>query len=148
MYIFFFYPFFGCTSACGAPSQGSDPSCSCDLSRTCGNTRARNQICVPVFPRHCWSWSATMETTIWIFFFFFFQHMKFPGSGLNQSYSCRPMPQTQQRGVRALFDLHQGWWQHRMLNPLREARDWTRVLMDTSQVITTEPQWELPTSFN
>ena len=30
-------------------------------------------------------------------------------------------------------DLHHSLWQHRILNPLSEARDQTHVLMDTSQ---------------
>ena len=30
-------------------------------------------------------------------------------------------------------DLHQGSWQHRILNPLSEAKDQTCNLMDTSQ---------------
>ena len=32
-----------------------------------------------------------------------------------------------------VFYLHHSSWQHRILNPLREARDQTRILMDTSQ---------------
>ena len=31
-------------------------------------------------------------------------------------------------------DLHQSSWQRQILNPLREARDLTRILMDASQV--------------
>ena len=31
-------------------------------------------------------------------------------------------------------NLHHSSWQHRMLNPLSEARDRTCVLMDTSQI--------------
>ena len=31
-------------------------------------------------------------------------------------------------------DLHHSSWQRRILNPLREARDQTRVLMDASQI--------------
>ena len=44
---------------------------------------------------------------------------KFPGSGFNQSCSCQPMPQSQQRQI---------------LNPPSEARDQTRILMVTSWV--------------
>ena len=33
-----------------------------------------------------------------------------------------------------VFDLHQSSWQHLILNPLREARDLTRILVDTSQI--------------
>ena len=31
-------------------------------------------------------------------------------------------------------DLHHSSWQHRILNPLSEARDGTRILMDPSRV--------------
>ena len=34
-----------------------------------------------------------------------------------------------------VFDLHHSSWQHRILNPLREARDQTHVLMDTCEVL-------------
>ena len=30
-----------------------------------------------------------------------------------------------------IFDLHQSLWQHQVLNPLSEAREQTRILMDT-----------------
>ena len=33
-----------------------------------------------------------------------------------------------------MCDLHHSSWQHQILNPLREARDRTRILIDTSQV--------------
>ena len=33
-----------------------------------------------------------------------------------------------------ICDLHHSLWQHRILNPLKEARDGTYVLMDTSWV--------------
>ena len=38
-------------------------------------------------------------------------------------------------------NLHESSWQHRILNPLSEARDRTCVVT----LITVEPQWELPT---
>ena len=31
-----------------------------------------------------------------------------------------------------ICDLHHSSWQHQILNPLNEARDWTCILMDTS----------------
>ena len=34
----------------------------------------------------------------------------------------------------SIFDLHHSSQQHRILNPLSKARDWTRVLMDTGWV--------------
>ena len=48
------------------------------------------------------------------------RHMEVPRlGGLNRSCSCWPMPQP---------------WQRQIFNPLSEARDQTRVLMDTSRI--------------
>ena len=49
-----------------------------------------------------------------------------------------------------LCDLLCSAWLCRILNPLREARDRTHILMDTSQFLSeppAEPQWELPQAF-
>ena len=36
-------------------------------------------------------------------------------------------------------------WQHQILSPLREARDQTQILTETtSEPLPAEPQWELP----
>ena len=51
--------------------------------------------------------------------------------GLNWSYSCWPTPQPQQSHIRASST---AYTVAQILNPPRGARDWTRVLMDTSQV--------------
>ena len=40
-------------------------------------------------------------------------------------------------------DLYHSSWQCQILNPLSEARGRTCILMDTSQVVTSEPWWEL-----
>ena len=40
-------------------------------------------------------------------------------------------------------DLHHGSWQRRIINPLSEARDWTYVLVDASQICFAEPWQEL-----
>ena len=42
-----------------------------------------------------------------------------------------------------IYDLYHSSRQCQILNPLGEARDQTCILMDTSWIITTEPQWEL-----
>ena len=34
-----------------------------------------------------------------------------------------------------IFDLHHSLWQHRILYPLRDARDQTRIFMDASWVL-------------
>ena len=54
---------------------------------------------------------------------------KFPGYRSNWSCSCQPTPQPQQHQICNLCCI---LWQHRILNPLSEARDLTRILMDTS----------------
>ena len=33
-----------------------------------------------------------------------------------------------------VYDLHPSSWQRQILNPLRDARDQARILMDTSQI--------------
>ena len=42
-----------------------------------------------------------------------------------------------------VFDLYHSSWQHQILNPLMEARDWTCSLMHLVGIVTTEPHWEL-----
>ena len=34
-----------------------------------------------------------------------------------------------------ICDLYHSWWQCQILNPLSEARDQTRIFMDTNQVL-------------
>ena len=49
----------------------------------------------------------------------------------------------------AAASLHHSSRQCQILNPLMETRDCTRILMDASWVVSTEPQWELlDQSFN
>ena len=43
----------------------------------------------------------------------------------------------------SICNLHHSLWQRRILNPLNEAGDQTRILMDTSQIVSTGPQREL-----
>ena len=45
-----------------------------------------------------------------------------------------------------ICDLHHSLWQHRILNPLSEARDLTHILMDTSQVCSHWATVETPSS--
>ena len=54
--------------------------------------------------------------------------------GLNQSYSCRPMPEPQQRQMWASSLTYTGSPQHQILNPLSEARDQTHNLMVPSRI--------------
>ena len=64
-----------------------------------------------------------LKLTFFVFFSVFLGlnpwHMEVPRLGLNQSCSCWPILQPQQRGI---------------LNPLGKVRDQIRVLMDTSRV--------------
>ena len=46
----------------------------------------------------------------------------------------------------AVWDLSHIWDLHHSLYPLSRAKDQTCILMDTSRVISAEPQWELPIS--
>lgn len=42
-----------------------------------------------------------------------------------------------------ICNLHQSSQQWQILSPLREARDWTPILMDIVRLVTTEAWWEL-----
>ena len=73
-------------------------------------------------------------------FFFFFRAAPAPygcsqARGSNLSCSCWPTPQPQQPLIQAASATYTASsWQHRIFNPLSEARDRTCVLMDTSQI--------------
>ena len=61
--------------------------------------------------------------------------MEVPRLGVESELQLPTMPQTQQRRVRAAsVDLHLSSGQHRILNPLSQARDRTNILLDTSRV--------------
>ena len=45
-----------------------------------------------------------------------------------------------------ICDLHHSTWQCQILDLLSETRDQTCILMDTSWVLSAEPQWGLPFS--
>ena len=47
----------------------------------------------------------------------------------------------------SLTYIHYSFWQHQILNPLSEVRDWTQNLMITSQIISPVLQWELLSQF-
>jgi len=75
-----------------------------------------------------------------IFCLFFFlgshlQHMEVPRLGVNSelqlpTYTTATSTQDPSR----ICDLHHSSWQHQIFNPLSEAKDQTRILMDTRQV--------------
>ena len=61
--------------------------------------------------------------------------MEVPRFWLNWSSSCQPTPQPQQCRIQAASMIYtHSSWQYRIFNPLREARGWTHILMDSSQV--------------
>ena len=45
-------------------------------------------------------------------------------------------------------DLHHRSQQCHIFNPLSEVRDWTHVIMDTSQIVTAEAQWNSKNTWN
>ena len=61
-------------------------------------------------------------------------HLEIPRLGLNQSSSCLPKPQPEQRDLSCICDPCSSSWQFGVLNPWIEATDWTHVLLDTSWV--------------
>ena len=61
-------------------------------------------------------------------------HLEVPRLGLNQSSSCLPKPQPEQRDLSCICDPCSSSWQFGVLNPWIEATDWTHVLLDTSWV--------------
>ena len=54
------------------------------------------------------------------------------------------IPRLRGRIGAAAASLHQSSWQHQILNPLREARDRTRILMDTRGAPALSHNRELP----
>ena len=99
---------------------------------------------------HFWSIDIGWDTFFLSFFFVFLElHIgKFLGEALNQSYSCRLIPQPRQGGMQAASatctTAHEN---AASFNPLSDARDWTHILMDTSRIHFPAPQQELPLFF-
>ena len=61
------------------------------------------------------------------------RHMKLPRVGV-QSELPLPAYATATLDLIHVCNLHHSSWQRQIVNPLSEARDWTRVLMYTSQI--------------
>ena len=93
----------------------------------------------------------TFPPFIVVFFFFFLpflwpqlQHTEIPRVGRGWL-ELQPPPYTTATATpdpSCLCDLHHSSWQHRILNPLVVARDWTWIFMDI-RFISTAPQWKL-----
>ena len=61
--------------------------------------------------------------------------MKVPRLGVKVEVQLPAYPTaTEIQGPSYVWNLHHSSWQYRILNPLSETRDWTYILMDTSQV--------------
>ena len=89
---------------------------------------------------------------IWRRFFFVFLgphplHMEVPRLGVELELQLPPFAiAIATQNLSLICNLHHSSWQHRIINPLSEAKDRTCILMDTSQVVTTEPQQGTPLS--
>ena len=90
-----------------------------------------------------------------LFFFFFFflflgphpWHLEVPRLGVILELQLPAYTTaTATRDLSHVCDLHHSSWHCRIqiLDPLSEARDQARILMDTSCICFPEPQWELP----
>jgi len=102
------------------------------------------------------------EKVFWLFFssffraaqvlslsFFFFpcflglhlQHMEVPRLGVKSELQLLPYTMaTTTWDLSHICSRHHCSWQCQILNPLSKAKDRTHILMDPSQVVTTEPQ--------
>ena len=89
-----------------------------------------------------WTGIQFPELLFFLFLFFFFVflelsmwHMEIPRLGVELELQLPAYTRaTAMRGLSHVCDLHHSSWQHRILNPLSEVRDRTRVLMDPRQV--------------
>ena len=68
-----------------------------------------------------------------LFFFSFYWHVEVPRLGVKSELQL-PACATAAQDPSHICDLHHSSRQCQMLNPLRAARDQSRILMDTSQV--------------
>ena len=77
-------------------------------------------------------WKLFLVTLFYFFLFFIFRATSAAYGGyqrLNWTCSCWPTPEPQQHHI---WDLHHSSQQSRILNPMSEARDRTRILVDTT----------------
>lgn len=84
------------------------------------------------------------------FFFGFWgphlQHMEVPRLGVRTGATAAGPPHNHSNArseMRCVWDLHHSSLQWQIINPLNETRDGTRVLRDTSLIVSTKPQGEL-----
>ena len=81
LFLFLFFVFFFLfqhTVSYGVPGQGSNPSHSCNLCCSCGNTRSLTHCSMPgiepLSPKHCRSCCSTAGTPFFFFLIFYDRH--------------------------------------------------------------------------
>ena len=88
-----------------------------------------------------WTWKATTgkpRSYLIPYFFFFFLPMAYRSSqarGWIGAAAAGLCPATVMWDPSHIWDLHHSLRQCRILNPLSKARDWTRILIDTSRIL-------------
>ena len=96
----------------------------------------------------CYVATIYADTTVFFFLGPHLQHVEFPRLGIESELqgpaytTATAMPD-----LSHICDLHYSSWQCWILNSLKEARDRTHVLMDTSQILFRCTKWELPDTF-
>ena len=76
-----------------------------------------------------------MTGTLFVFLGLHLRHMEVPGLGIESELELpASATATATPDLSHVCDLHHSSWQCRILSPLREVRDRTRNLMDTSRV--------------
>ena len=98
--------------------------------------------------------SSSFPCLFFFFFFFFYfscflgphpRHMEVPRLGVESELHLPAYTTaTATQDPNCIFDLHHSSRQHRILNPLSEARGRTRILTDTSWIAASVPRQELP----
>ena len=95
---------------------------------------------------NCFRFSDTSDYGLFIYFVILglhLWHMEVPRLGVKSELELLAHTTATMRDLSHICDLHHSSWQCQILNQLSEARIWTCVLMDTSQVHYAEPWWEL-----
>jgi len=87
----------------------------------------------------------SLSLSLFFFLWLHLLHKKIPGLGVKSELQLQVYPTaTATSDPNCLCDLC-STWQHRILNPLSKASDWTHLLMQAaSGPLPTEPQQELP----
>ena len=76
-----------------------------------------------------------VKTRSFVLFCFSLGHMDVPRLGIESELQLPAYTTaTTMLGPSHICNLHQSAWQHRILNLLSQARDWTPFLMDTSRI--------------